>query len=134
VRKHNLRGAALIAMLALLFAAQAFSEAAESSQFVGKKICREAQGPDDTTSFNITLMKDGTLQGSGSFSGATANFSYSSGTWKAVEDAIEMILVFSGKQYGPSGIQDGTKTIKIKVQKFDLMNDSSECYAFEGRI
>jgi hypothetical protein len=132
--KHRIAGLALIAMLLVFAAHPVFSEPAESGQLIGKKICREAPGPDDTISFTIVLSENGTVQGEGSFSGATANFALSSGSWKETDDAVQITLIFSGKSYGPSGIGEGSKTIRISIQKSDLSNDREECYAFEGRL
>jgi hypothetical protein len=134
MKTHRLRSLLLLAGLSALAALPAFPETAESAQLVGKKICREAQGPDDTTSFDITLLENGKVQGEGSFSGATANFTLASGTWKEAGDAIEIVLIFSGKTYGPGGVRDGRKSIRFKVLKSDVLNAGSECFAFEGRI
>ena len=81
-------------MLVLFSKISVFTEESDFKSFTGKKICREAQGPDDTTSFKITLLKDGKVKGSGNFSGATANYKLSSGTWVVIDDRVEINLIF----------------------------------------
>jgi hypothetical protein len=116
----------------IIFQNSVQSEKSEGDSVIGKKICREAPGPEDTTSFEIVLLKDGTIRGSGSYSGASAYFVLSSGTWKSTGSSIEIVLNYSGKRYGSDESKGGARTVKIKILRADLENSKTSCFEYNG--
>ncbi len=119
----------LTAMVFVFSNNNGFTADSDLKDFIGKKICREAQGPDDTTSFKITLLKNGIIKGNGSYTGASANFTLSSGTWTLQNDTIEIILIFSGTKYGAKK-GEGSQKFSVKILKSDFINNKSECFEF----
>jgi hypothetical protein len=111
-----------------------FADKTEGDVFIGQKICREAPGPEDTTGFEIVLQKDGLINGSGSYSGASAYFVLSSGSWKSAGSFIEIILNYSGKNYASDNLLSKTHTVKIKILKSDLLSNKSDCFEYQGAI
>ena len=117
-------------LLFLIISVRVFSVDTEIVQIEGEKICREAQGPDDTSSFQFVLLKDNTITGSGSFTGATGLLELSSGTWEKKGSIIEIILIYKGKQYGEKGSGKGMQKITVRIPVSDLINDKSDCFNF----
>lgn len=133
--KNNNASYLIVFIICCIFSSDwVFTSENDLRNFIGKKICREAQGPDDTASFTIQLLKDGKIKGKGNFSGATANYSLSSGTWEQQNDKIEITLIYSGKKYGGNGKGKGERTIKIRIFKSDLLNNSAGCFNFTGPL
>ena len=133
--KYKTAGFLVITVMLFVFnCVTAFTQESELKDFIGKKICREAQGPDDTASFKIVLLKDGKVKGSGSFSGATANYKLTSGTWVVTDDKVEINLIFSGKKYGEGKDGKGTQAIKIRIPKSDLLTFKSGCFEFTDAL
>lgn len=130
----NYKSRLTIPMITVLFLCFAVLAVAVSDDFTGRKICREAQGPEDTTAFKITLLKDRSVKGSGSFSGATANYSLQSGTWKISGDYLEIQLIFSGKKYGDGNTGTGKKTVMLKIRKSELTGSRSECFEYTDEL
>jgi hypothetical protein len=134
MKNKKIRSLLIIISAIIMLHVCAFAEKSDDDLIIGKKICREAPGPEDTTSFEIVLMKDGLIKGNGSYSGASANFILSSGTWKSAGSSIEIVLNFSGKRYGSDNSKTGTRTIKIKILKSDIENSKSKCFEFIGEF
>lgn len=90
--------------------------AAPQANPAGKHICREAPGPEDTLQFKLTLVQDGRLKGSGSFSGARGILYFKNGSWRLKEGRIYAELILVGS------MSSGTKMEKARREvKFDFM-------------
>ncbi|MBE7439867.1 MAG: hypothetical protein HS115_15550 [Spirochaetales bacterium] len=111
----------LLPVLLLIMACQ------EKASLTGRSLCRQPSGPADTASLQVTLQPDGTIQGSGSITGAGLYLEFTRGTWKEIGTSVEAALVFTGKSYGPEGEHMLEEKRSLTVDHQALRNYQGNC-------
>jgi|GEM_PF-3508994 len=96
-------------------------------KIAGRKICREAPGPEDTLQFELVLRADGSLRGTGSLSGALGIVYFRQGSWQMKDGRIFAEINLAGKMSTGHKMEKARRTIKFDFPSAEL-KAASKCY------
>ncbi len=112
-----------------LFVPGIFAE--DAGKLAGRKICREAPGPEDTLQFELVLRKDGFLKGTGSLSGAQGIVYFRKGSWLVKNGRVFAEIELTGKMSSGQKMEKARRAIKFD---FPVSEFSAAKGCYEPRI
>ena len=112
-------------LVMVLFVTGIFAEIA--GKIAGRKICREAPGPEDTLQFELVLHTDGTIKGSGSLSGALGIVYFQNGSWRLKDGRVFAKINLAGKMTSGQKMEKSRRTIQFDFPATELVA-AKKCY------